>query len=296
LYAHSLEVAYCGAALYCCHPIDEPLTDVLTAGLFHDLGLLHIDPQLLEANRPLSEAERRQIYSHPLTSFLILQNMKDWKPLIGAAVLEHHERLDGSGYPRGVAAAELGPLGRLLAVAEISASLLGQQASPPSARRLAVVLRLNRDKLHPSLIDQLTTRLLHLPPETTPAGVPNRQAVLAQLFWLARIQQQWQELFRGREEYPALQRVNHRLERLEHSLADVGADLAFWTNANSKVEFDAATGGELEAAAQEATWQLQAISYEIRRHWQDLRDENDSVIEDLQRWMTEVENPTKSVH
>ena len=294
LYRHSIEVAFCAAALGC-HEAEhgtDALPDLVVTGLFHDLGLLHIDPRVLDPDHPLDAAEQRQLYAHPLTGSLILSGLKEWSEARGTAILEHHERLDGSGYPRGLSAHELAPMGQLLAVAELAATLLGRQAAPYSARRLAVVLRLNRGKLHPLHVDRLARSLLrHQPPAPSPTGGTAREtaAILAQMVALAVTLEHWRAIHRGREEFNSLVWISQRIERLEHSLADAGLDLTYWSGFTEEAQLDDDSSAELLAAAGEARWQLRSIVAEIRRRWPELRDEDDTVLTDLRLWMGQVE-------
>ncbi len=129
---------------------EDQLIKLATAGLFHDLGEMHIDPTLTDRQTRLTPELRRQIYSHPIIIHLILQEFPEYKPEVSLAVFEHHERLDGSGYPRGIS--ELSLYGRVLAVADISVALLEQSKSTPDWNQLIISIKTNRGKLDASLI------------------------------------------------------------------------------------------------------------------------------------------------
>lgn len=92
------------------------VAEVATAGLCHDLGVLHLDPEMLRPGHRMSDEERRALYAHPVIAHRILEQQPAYGPAISRAVLEHHERIDGSGYPRGATGAQTSPAGRLLAV------------------------------------------------------------------------------------------------------------------------------------------------------------------------------------
>jgi hypothetical protein len=61
------------------------------AGLIHDLGMLHLDPVLMQPELELSAEQRRQLYSHPLVSVKLLERHHDYPRELLRAVLEHHE-------------------------------------------------------------------------------------------------------------------------------------------------------------------------------------------------------------
>jgi hypothetical protein len=104
------------------------------AGLLHDLGELYINPSYNRADRRLEPAEFRHIVSHPLIGAMLLQRLADYPDAVCRAVREHHERLDGSGYPGALQQSEISPLGQLLAMVEL---LLGLSARGDSAAAAA---------------------------------------------------------------------------------------------------------------------------------------------------------------
>jgi HD-GYP domain-containing protein (c-di-GMP phosphodiesterase class II) len=93
------------------------VTTMRRAGLIHDLGRLGVSNAVLDKPGPLTEAERERVRLHPyLTDRMMAQvSALDASRRIAA---RHHERLDGSGYPRGLTAMSLTPPDRLLAAAD----------------------------------------------------------------------------------------------------------------------------------------------------------------------------------
>src|ERR1035438_1670672 len=66
-------------------------------GLLHDMGMLHIDPALLDSEVGLTGDRLNPVYVHPLTSSMLIGRFAEYPKEIVRAVVEHHERLDGSG-------------------------------------------------------------------------------------------------------------------------------------------------------------------------------------------------------
>jgi hypothetical protein len=91
----------------------------------------------------VTDEERHFIYVHPITGYLILRQLPAIDPAIAQAVLQHQERLDGSGYPVGLREQAISPLARILTVADITESVLAKFSDH---RRLSVLLRLNTQK------------------------------------------------------------------------------------------------------------------------------------------------------
>lgn len=70
-------------------------------GLFHDLGKVAIDYKILDKTEPLSLEEVKEIRKHPEIGYRILKSAGSFKEMMDA-VLQHHERVDGTGYPAGL--------------------------------------------------------------------------------------------------------------------------------------------------------------------------------------------------
>jgi HD-GYP domain-containing protein (c-di-GMP phosphodiesterase class II) len=90
---------------------------VRRAGLVHDLGRLGVSNAIWDKRGPLTAAEQERVRLHPYLSERMLASSPALAPL-GAIAVQHHERLDGSGYPRGLAGDAITPAGRLLAAAD----------------------------------------------------------------------------------------------------------------------------------------------------------------------------------
>ncbi|WP_157727650.1 HD-GYP domain-containing protein [Stappia sp. ES.058] len=93
------------------------------ASLLHDVGKLFIPIGILEKAGPLSEQERRAIMTHPLRGAKALRKGSGAQPLVIAAARSHHEYLDGTGYPDGLAGGQICPLVRMLTIVDIYSAL-----------------------------------------------------------------------------------------------------------------------------------------------------------------------------
>lgn len=96
---------------------DGAQQQVHLCGLVHDIGKVGLPPGLLEKQGPLSLEERRQMQLHPEIGERILANVDDYA-VIANIVRHHHERVDGNGYPDGLANDEIPLLSRIIAVAD----------------------------------------------------------------------------------------------------------------------------------------------------------------------------------
>jgi putative nucleotidyltransferase with HDIG domain len=132
---------------------EEPaLRGLRRAALLHDLGKLSISNRILDKPGPLSDEERNRFRQHPLLAEQILSRVAIFVEL-AAVASAHHERLDGSGYPRGLAGDALSVPVRVLAVADVYEALTADRPYRPAytprdaleLMRTDVPQRLDRD-------------------------------------------------------------------------------------------------------------------------------------------------------
>lgn len=96
---------------------DDELETLRRAALVHDVGRVAIDPRVWDKRGPLTAHEREQVRLHPYHTERVLTRSPFLKAIAQVAC-DHHERLDGSGYHRGVPAGNLSRPARLLAAAD----------------------------------------------------------------------------------------------------------------------------------------------------------------------------------
>ena len=113
----------------------------MLCGLLHDIGEMYIAPEFGEADadRELDFTSYQQLVVHPHVGSLLVAQLTNYPASLARAVAEHHERMDGSGYPHALQADRFSPLGRLLAVTE--ATLAAVRGAHDSLMRASVALR-----------------------------------------------------------------------------------------------------------------------------------------------------------
>ena len=110
-----------GAAARVLRLPDEDCVAVRRAGLVHDLGRLGVPNSIWDKQGPLTRSEMERVRLHPYLSERMLSSAHALTPLAAIAV-EHHERMDGSGYPRGLNHASISVPGRVLGAADCYAA------------------------------------------------------------------------------------------------------------------------------------------------------------------------------
>ena len=92
--------------------------DIRMGSLLHDFGKIGIPDAILRKNGPLDSDEWSMVQSHPLLGWNILRQVKLLEPAL-PAILEHHEKLDGTGYPHALCGEKISLMGRIVAVADV---------------------------------------------------------------------------------------------------------------------------------------------------------------------------------
>src|SRR5690606_29367781 len=100
------------------------------AGVLHDVGKIHLDPGILGKPGPLTEEERELMRRHPELGFAMTRNRID--PKVAEAILYHHERYDGHGYPFGLTGQEIPILSRIILVADAFDAMTSVRAYQPA--------------------------------------------------------------------------------------------------------------------------------------------------------------------
>ncbi len=104
--------------------IENDLIDLGIGSLMHDVGMLLVPEHLLKAGGAITSSERLEIQKHPIHSANLLQECRDFPQQSRHVVYQMHERLNGSGYPRGRVGTQIHPLARIAAVADTYLALV----------------------------------------------------------------------------------------------------------------------------------------------------------------------------
>lgn len=127
----------------------QMLASLTMAGLYHDLGEVYIDPAFFAPGHRMTSAEWVSYTTHPVISAALCREVVGLDRLAQTAILEHHERLDGFGYPRSLSGAAVSAGGRVLGLAEMLAGMIDRQ----SARtRIDIALKIMPGEIEPELV------------------------------------------------------------------------------------------------------------------------------------------------
>ncbi|MEK9803701.1 MAG: HD domain-containing phosphohydrolase, partial [Curvibacter sp.] len=259
-------------------------------GLLHDLGMLHLDPRLLEPASEIDPPQQRQLASHPLVSSALVERHKEYPREVAQAILEHHEFLDGSGYPQQLTGLQISPCGRIMALTELVAGAFTQGREIPETR-LSILLRMNTHRYDPACIERIVALLRPQDEVVTALAIAPLDDPIGCLLEIEQALSAWPEESIAASSLPQERKkfllpLAAQASQLSRTLARVGAAPEQLQQLGQDT-LDPHLQTELSLLASEAAWQLRALARQVQRHW---RGDLDPDIElPLQDWLTRVE-------
>ncbi len=115
------------------------------AGLIHDMGKISVPGEILSKPGRLNDAELQLIKRHPQVAYDIL-NQIDFPWSVDQIVLQHHEKLDGSGYPQGLSGEKILLESRILCVADVVETMETHRPYRPSLGRNAALEEISKNR------------------------------------------------------------------------------------------------------------------------------------------------------
>jgi len=129
----------------------------------HDIGKIAIPDTILHKPGPLTALERRTIETHAEAGYRVLAGSDDEILQLAAIIAwTHHERIDGTGYPRGLVGSEIPEAGRIAAVADVADALMSERPyrlAYTSEQTLAFLTRERGTHLDANAVDALLAEL-----------------------------------------------------------------------------------------------------------------------------------------
>ncbi len=133
---------------------EDQFIAITVAGLLHDIGKICVPTAILNKSGQLTDAEFFMVKSHPEFGYDILKEIElEWP--VADIILQHHERLDGSGYPQGLTADQIRFETQILSVADVVEAMSAHRPYRPSLgieRALAEILDKSGTLFHPEVV------------------------------------------------------------------------------------------------------------------------------------------------
>jgi len=165
-YTHSVNVCILTILLRkatCSNP--KGLRELGTGAILHDIGKLSIPPWILKKPSHLSDAEFEMVKGHCEEGAKIISRT-GLDPVVSKVALRHHERMDGSGYPKGLSGEDIHLYGRICAVADVYDALTSDRVyrdrMPPS-EAMKILEFLAGGKLDEKIVAALLEKVAHYP-------------------------------------------------------------------------------------------------------------------------------------
>ena len=111
--------------------VDDRINGLYMASIIHDLGKISVPAEILSMPRKLSDIEFNLVKTHARSGYEILKDI-DFPWPIAEIILQHHERMNGSGYPRGLKGGELLLEAKILMVADVVESMISYRPYRPA--------------------------------------------------------------------------------------------------------------------------------------------------------------------
>lgn len=130
----------------------QPLRDLIFAGLMHDIGKSQIPAEILNKPGKLTPEEMDVMRLHTSKGYYLLKELPKLPQVVMWAVLQHHERLDGSGYPLHLPAKSIHPVARIVSIADFYDAMTSDRVYRRRATPYQVM-----DELYTQMFAQLDT-------------------------------------------------------------------------------------------------------------------------------------------
>jgi len=141
---------------------EREIEEIYSAGLLHDIGKIAIPETLLNKPGRLTEEEFEEVRRHPEIGYRILSSVNDMAEM-AEYVLSHHERLDGKGYPKGLAGEDIPLQARMIAIADAFDAMTSERSYRSPFTEAEAVLELMKNsgtQFDPTLVHRFVSELL----------------------------------------------------------------------------------------------------------------------------------------
>ncbi|MBU1224629.1 MAG: HD domain-containing protein [Gammaproteobacteria bacterium] len=261
---------------------------VAHAGLLHDIGEMYLDPAYLKSGAHLKPEEWKHVVVHPKVGQMVLTELTPYPVKVARAVGEHHERMDGSGYPHRYANTQISREGSIVATAETLGGIFMRPDNPLQRASLAL-------KIIPGEFTQEVVSIVSSIAQSAPDGLAAEnirpladhaprlntlnqklESVLAQCDAIAV-----SPLANTKSVLDAQQRVSDRIAVIKRSLASSGVWACLQEPQQVMDDMRPEILLELEVVSRELEWRLRDIARDLVLHFPKQNEEISAVFAEL---------------
>ena len=261
---------------------------VAHAGLLHDIGEMYLDPVYLKSGAHLKPEEWKHVVVHPKVGQLVLTELTPYPVKVARAVGEHHERLDGSGYPHRFANKQISREGGIVATAETLGGIFMRPDNP--LQRASLALKIIPSEFAPEVVSIVSSIAQSAPNGLAAESIrpladqiPRLKTlhqklvnVLAQCDAIAA-----SPLAHKKSVLDAQQRVSNRIEVIKRSLASSGVGACLLEPHRVIDDMRPEILLELEVVSRELEWRLRDIARDLALNFPNQDEEISALFADL---------------
>ena len=167
IYGHAVNVCILSVMTGISIGYDElRLRDLGVGALLHDIGKLHISQDVLNKNGRLTHSEIQEIKKHPWLGFELLRKTPEISLISAHCAFQHHERFDGTGYPRGIKGGEIAEYAHIVAIADVYDALTADNAYRPAVpvyEALSIILKAGGTYFNQELVNRFAENIAVYP-------------------------------------------------------------------------------------------------------------------------------------
>lgn len=225
----------------------------------HDIGELYLDPISSLKKGRLTAEQWKTTMAHAKIGAMLIKHHTDYPAEVARAIYEHHERSDGSGYPRKLIDSQLSLLGKILIVSEMLAGMLLKKALP--VRRALLVMNFLPKELPQEVIRAVQSHMVEntlFEHELEDAKVDwsNIKQVAAEFNAIESALNQLQQQLHSIIEAEVIEEAHSKIMKIRRATASLGLDFCLDPFAWESIKDDPIVQLELDVACREVAWRL----------------------------------------
>lgn len=162
LFTHAVNVCVLSLVVAMTEDFGDNLEALAVGALLHDIGEIRLPRSLLHKSSNYTDVEAKMLNQHPVLGAALLGQSEGFSLLAQRIVLDHHERIDGTGYPRGAQAADLSVYSQIVALTDSYDDMLSgrnRTALPPTEVLRQLFLQANSGSADRSLVEKVIRSL-----------------------------------------------------------------------------------------------------------------------------------------
>lgn len=251
-------------------PADSVLS-VAHASLLHDVGEMYLNPAYLTSAAHLKPDEWKHVVVHPTVGQLVITEMTNYPPAVARAVGEHHERHDGSGYPRRIAHERISREGSIVAAAETLGGIFMRRDN--QLHCACVAMKIIPGEYSPEVVSDISSVVQSTPNALAAEAVSSYSELTPHVQMLndklTEVLAQC-DLIQGSplSAKPAVQatlhRVTDRIQVIQRSLASTGVGACLLDPNQDPTHPEILL--ELEVVSRELAWRLRDLARDVALH------------------------------